>query len=699
MAPTKTSAEMTRRELLGAAGAGLLITVTPSGLPAQNQRQRTVAARLHLAPDGSITVMSGKVEIGQGSRAELTQAAAEELRVSPDRITMILADTELTPDDGGTAGSRTTPSTVPAVRRGAAAAREILIELARRRWDAADAKLTVENGIIRLGNRSLNYADLAASPELGPAFDRVIPSGVELAAVSQWSIMGDSLARPNARDLVTGEHQFPSDIRRPGMLYGKVLRPPSFGASLTKIDLAPARRLEGVVALHEDSFAGCAAPTTRQAAQAVEAMRGAASWETSPHPSSRELFPLLKRNAVTDPSGRRAPRVESRGSLETGLAEADNVIEAAYEISYIQHAPLEPRAAVAEWRDGRLTVWTGTQQPMRVRSQLAAELGVPEDNVRVIVPDTGGGFGGKHSGETAVEAARLARAAKRPVSLQWTREEEFTWAYFRPAALIETRAGLASNRRLTAWEFSNYNAGASALRSPYDIANVREQFIYCESPLREGSYRVLAATANNFARESFMDEAAAAAGEDPLEFRLAHLQEGRLRDVLKAAAARFRWRERRSRRSGNRGIGLACGTEKGSFVAACVEVETDREQGNIRVLEVCSAFECGAIINPRNLQAQVEGCIIMTLGGALTEEIAFEHGRILNNRFSRYPVPRFRDVPPIDCVLLDRPDLPSVGAGETPMIAVPPAVANAVHDACGTRVRTMPVRGSAIRQA
>jgi isoquinoline 1-oxidoreductase len=303
-----------------------------------------------------------------------------------------------------------------------------------------------------------------------------------------------------------------------------------------------------------------------------------------------------------------------------------------------REAPMEPRAAVAEWQDGRLTVWTGTQQPARVQRELAEAFRIPQERVRVIVPDTGGAFGGKHTGDAAVEAARLAQAAGRPVSLRWTRAEEFTWAYFRPAALIETKAGLDAGGKVLAWEFTNFNSGASALESPYEIAHARETFRYCESPLREGSYRVLAATANNFARESFMDELAAAAATDPLDYRLACLKNERLRAVLEAAAERFRWRERRKQRQEGRGIGLACGTEKGSYVAACVEVEAGKARGSLRVLEICEAYECGAIQNPDNLRAQVEGCIIMTLGGALSEEIRFEDGRILNRRFSQYVI-------------------------------------------------------------
>jgi isoquinoline 1-oxidoreductase len=322
---------------------------------------------------------------------------------------------------------------------------------------------------------------------------------------------------------------------------------------------------------------------------------------------------------------------------------------------------------------------------------VAQALRIPEERVRVIVPDTGGGFGGKHTGEVGVEAARLAKAAAHPVKVTWSRPEEFTWAYFRPAGLIEIQAGLDEGGNLTAWDFTNYNSGASAIESPYRIANQRAQFLPCDSPLREGSYRTLSATANNFARESFMDELAVAAGSDPLDFRLRHLENDRLRAVLVSAAERFDWKNRSKQTQPDRGVGLACGTEKGSYVAACAEVQVDRRQERIRVRQVCEAFECGAILNPANLRAQVEGCIIMGLGGALWEKIDFENGEVLNPSFSRYPVPRFKDVPQIDTILLNRPDLPSVGAGETPIIAIAPAIANAMFQATGIRVRSMPL--------
>jgi len=353
---------------------------------------------------------------------------------------------------------------------------------------------------------------------------------------------------------------------------------------------------------------------------------------------------------------------------------------------------MEPRSAVAEWRDGRMTVWTGTSNSFAVRQQVAEALKAPLESVRVMVPHFGGGFGGKHTGEAAVEAARLAKAAGRPVTLHWTRAEEFMWAYFRPAALIEVEAGLDAGNSIAAWDFTNYNSGGAALDTPYRVANARVRFVASDSPLRQSSYRCLAATANNFAREAFTDELAEAAGKDPLEFRLAHLDNERLRNVLTAAAERFRWAERRKKRRPGAGIGLACGTEKNSVVAACVEVEVDRASGSPRLVEIVEAFDCGAILNPANLRCQVEGCIMMGLGPALREEIQFREGRLTNGSFGAYPVPRFRDMPKVDLVLLDRKDLEPAGAGETPIIAVAPAIANAVFDATGKRVRSMPIR-------
>jgi isoquinoline 1-oxidoreductase len=322
----------------------------------------------------------------------------------------------------------------------------------------------------------------------------------------------------------------------------------------------------------------------------------------------------------------------------------------------------------------------------------------------VVVPDTGSGYGGKHTGEAAIEAARLARAAGVPIKLVWTREEEFTWAYFRPAGVMDVTSGVRADGTLTAWEFHNYNAGPAAIRTPYEVPHQRIEYHVSRSPLRQGSYRALAATANIFARETHMDELAHLVGIDPLAFRLRNLRDERLRAVLEAAAERFGWggsqpaagpAEPAGAHGGApgeaRGAGLACGTEKGGYVATCAEVAVDRATGQVRIVRVVEAFECGAIVNPDHLRLQIEGAIVQALGGALFEAVEFADGRVLNAGLSRYRVPRFADAPAIETVLVDRKDLPSAGAGETPLVGLAPAAGNAIFAATGVRLRALPL--------
>ncbi len=336
-----------------------------------------------------------------------------------------------------------------------------------------------------------------------------------------------------------------------------------------------------------------------------------------------------------------------------------------------------------------MTVWTGTQRPFGVRDDLAQALGLANDQVRVIVPDTGSGYGGKHTGEAAIEAARLARAAGKPVKVVWTRQEEFTWAYFRPAGVIDIASGARDDGTITAWEFHNYLSGPAGLATPYNIAHQKCAFHGARSPLKTGSYRGLAATANHFARETHMDELAQAVKMDPLEFRLKNLTNDRLRSVLLAGAEAFGWGKRAP--GGGHGFGLACGTEKGSNVATCAEVVADAATGNVKVARAVTAFECGAVVNPNHLKNQLEGSMIMGLGGALFEAIEFADGKITNPRLSEYRVPRFADAPKLEVVLVDRKDLASAGAGETGIVAIAPAIGNAIFQATGLRLRSMPM--------
>jgi nicotinate dehydrogenase subunit B len=687
--------EPDRRDFLRAVGGGIMVFLVLGEADAQQPGQRRgggagrggsqdLAARLHIAQDGTVTVYTGKVEVGQNSRTSLSQAVAEELRAPVASIRLVMGDTALTPNDGGTSGSQTTPSTFPQLRRAAAAARELLLDLAAEQAKVERGSLTLADGKVTHPptGRSFSFGELTHGKQL----TKTVTTEVRLTPAAEWKVIGTSVPKVEGRAIVTGKHRYASDITRPGLLHGKVLRPVSFNASLVSVNLARAKALPGVITVRDGDFVGVAAPSVALAEQALDVI--GSEWKVSPQPSDKDLFASLKKGG-SEGGGGGGRGNQNQGSVSQGLAEADHTLRATYTVAYIAHAPLEPRAAVAEWQDGKLTVWTGTQQPFRVRSDLARAFGVAEERVRVLVPDTGSGYGGKHTSEAAVEAARLAKAADRPVKLVWTREEEFTWAYFRPAGVIEMTAGVKKDGTLTAWEAHNYNSGQSALQPPYAIAHRQTVFHGSRAPLRQGSYRALASTANVFARESHMDDLGHALGMDPLEFRLKNLKDARLRAVLEAAARQFSWGQ--AKPTPGHGVGLACGTEKGSFVATCAEIAADRASGQVRVVRLVTAFECGAVINPEHLKNQVEGAVVMGLGGALWEAIRFEDGKVLNPRFSRYRVPRFADVPALETVLVDRKDLPSIGAGETPIVAVAPAVGNAIFQATGLRLRSLPM--------
>jgi isoquinoline 1-oxidoreductase len=572
----------------------------------------------------------------------------------------------------------------PQLRKAAAATRELLIDLAAQQWQVERSSVRIENArfVNHDTTKSLTFGDLAKGLKLV----KMIPDDTKTTPVKDWTISGTLVAKIDGRDFVTGKHQYTSDLRLPGMLYGKVVRPASFKATLVSIDTKPAEAL-GATVIRDGSFIGVLARNQLLASRAADAMR--VEWKSDPQPSNAELFEVLRKPASAEARGEGGGRGRSTGSIDEGLATADKKLEQTYTVAYIAHVPLEPRAAVAEWKDGKLTVWTGTQRPFGVRSELAEAFRMPEEKIRVIVPDTGSAYGGKHTGECAVEAARLARNAGKPVKLVWTREEEFSWAYFRPAGVIDIKSGVKNDGSITAWEFHNYNSGSAAIQHRYEIANQRIQFHSAQSPLRQGSYRGLAATANHFARETHIDELAALVNIDPLEFRLKNLKDERMRGVLEAAAKSFGWGSKKT--TPGRGVGLSCGFEKGGYVATCAEVAADRKSGKVELIRVVEAFECGAVVNPLHLHNQIEGAVVMAIGGAMFEAIRFSNGKILNPRFSRYRLPRFSDIPRIEVVIVDRKDLPSAGAGETPIVGLAPAVGNAIFNATGVRLRSLPL--------
>lgn len=686
-----------RREFFKRLGGGIVVLFAlQNGSPPEAQAQESggggrrrqggsqpqdIGAWLHIGEDGVVSAFTGKTEVGQNIRTSLSQVVAEELRVPITSIRMVMADTDLTPYDAGTFGSRTTPAMAPQLRKAAVAAREALLDLAAEQWKVDRNTLVISDGkITQPGkSRSLSFGQLTRGQKLLKTIgEEALPT-----PATQWKTAGRSVPKVEGRAIITGKHQYTSDMRLPGMVYGKVLRPSTLGATLATLDSKAAAAMPGVSVVRDGDFVGVTAPNTQAAAQAIEVLR--VEWKATPQSSSQKLFDELR----ADPPAAKDPNTATpapEGSIPAGEAVAEKIAWSTYTIAYIAHAPLEPRAAVAQWEGDKLTVWTGTQRPFGVRGELAGAFRIGEDRVRVIVPDTGSGYGGKHTGEAAIEAARLAKTAGKPVKLVWTREEEFTWAYFRPAGVIDVKGSANADGTLSSWEFHNYNSGNSGIETPYNVANKKIEFHRTRSPLRQGSYRGLASVANNFARESTMDDLAHSLKIDPLEFRLKNLQDARLRAVFEAAANRFGWNKKPA--PGN-GFGIGGGYEKGGYVATCAEVSVTR--GAVKVLRTVTAFECGAIINPDHLKNQVEGAVVMGLGGALFEAIEFENGKISNASFAQYRVPRFRDVPPIEIVLLDRKDLPSAGAGECPIIGIAPAIGNAIFNATGQRIRSLPL--------
>ena len=637
--------EPRERDYFDVLGDGLaVVALPPEGAP-------TGGAWLHIDPTGRITGFVGKVEVGQGTRRTLRVAIANELGVPLDVVALVMGDTDVCPYDMGTFGSMSMPQASRDVRRAAGAARAIL----------------ERDGAVHAGARRLE----------------VVPADSAIGPTTAWTPRNDDDDHRERVAAVTGAKVFASDVRRPRMLEGAVLRPPAIGARLRRADASAAGAMAGVTVVSEGEFVGVAAPTAPLARAALHAV--VAEWDPGETVAEADLEAHLRAHLVEHEGW--GGRFEQEAGDVDAPDRAAVSVEATYTTPYLAHAPMETRVAVAEWEGERVTVWTGTQQPFAARRALAEAFRLSEGRVRVVVPDTGCGFGGKHDPETAIAAARLARAAGAPVRVQWTREEEFSWAYFRPAAVIDVRAGATSDGDLRVWDFLDVNAGSAGIVVPYTVPNRRIRFQPAASPLRQGAYRALAASANNFARECTIDELAHAVRLDPLEFRLRNLRDDRLAAVAQAAATQFGWPHVDA--EPGVGAGVAIGMEKNGRVATCALVQVDGDQ--LDVLRVVTAFDCGAVIDPDNLRNQIEGATVMGIGGALFESVHFGDGHIRNPRFSDYRVPRFADTPPIEVVLVDHPELPPAGGGETPIMAIAPAIANAIFAATGRRSRALPL--------
>jgi len=682
--------EFGRRDFLRALtamGGGLLVVAALPEAAAQESGQGRgggavpgdLASWVHIDASGHVTVYTGKVEIGQNIRTSLSQTVGDELRVPLSSIALVMADTALTPFDQGTFGSRTTPTMAPQLAKVAATARQMLVEQAAALWrvdastiEAGDGRVTARDG------RTATYGQLTE----GKSLVGVVAADPPEMARERWAVRGTAAHKVDGRAFVTGQHAYSPDITRPQIAFGKVIRPVAAGATPKSVDDSKARALTGVTVVRDGEFIGVVAPHERAAKAAAAAI--VVEWNRlGGQPSSDTIYDYLKQTAASAGRGGGAPRVV--GDVTRARAEASHVLEASYRIPYIAHVPLEPRSAVAEWADGKVTVWCGTQRPFGVRTEVAQAFHLAEDQVRVIVPDMGSAYGGKHTGEHAIEAARLAKAAGRPVKIVYTRAEEFMFGYLRPAGVIDVRAAVDANGKLSLWEFDDYNSGNAAIQTPYVVPNQRVAFHSSDSPFRQGSYRGLAATANNYVREMHMDALARVVGADAVEFRLKHIDDPRLRTVLTTAAEKSGWPKPSAP---GRALGIACGVEKGGYIATAAELS--KAANGFKLERLVVVFECGAIVNPDGLRNQTEGAVVQGLGGALFEAIEFADGEMLNGTMSAYRVPRFKDVPSIDVILIDRRDLPSAGAGETPIICVAPAIGSAAR-AFGTVDTRLPV--------
>jgi isoquinoline 1-oxidoreductase len=671
---------VTRRNFFKLMGGGVAVALTFNDLIGSSllkpwADEDSIASWIHIKEDGKVSVFTGKVEVGQNIRTSLSQIVAEELRVPMSSIEMIMGDTSLTPYDRGTFGSHTTPEMSPILRKAAASLREALFEMAATANKTSASSIKSEDGkIILPGGKSISYAEISKGKKILKPLNDKAP----LTPPDKWKVAGQSVPKVNGRDFVTGKHRYASDLTLTGMLYGKVLRAPSYGATLVSVDTSKAKAMAGITVVEEKDFIGVVGPDSQKAESALWEIT--AQWKEKSQPSRDKIFDFFKENAGSS-------RPESnKGNVEKVFTESRDMISQTFYVDYIAHVPLEPRTGLAHWEGNKLTVWTGTQRPFGVQEQLSELFSIPKENVRVIMPDTGSGYGGKHTGEAALEAAQLAKAVGKPVKVNWTREEEFKWAYFRPGGLIEMKSSVDANGIVTAWEHHNYNSGGAGLRNPYEAVNEKIEYHPVDSPLRQGSYRALAATANVFTRECQMNDMAHLRKIDPVTFRLKNLKDERLKDVLEATAKAFGWGK--TKKSGH-GYGIACAYEKGGYIGTAVEVHL--ESNEVKIDRIVATYECGKVINPRHLKSQVSGSLVQGLGGALFESIDFKDGKVLNASMGNYRVPRFSDLPEIEVVLLDRPDIKSTGAGEAALVALAPAIRDAIFEATGKKLTSLPM--------
>jgi isoquinoline 1-oxidoreductase len=693
--------DMTRRTFIKAVGGGVVILVSlgPSALVSAQGRRgypTDINAYLRVGEDGRVTVFSGKIEMGQGVLTSQAQMIADELGVTLDAIDMILGDTDQCPWDAGTWGSLTTRMFGPSLRAAGAEARLVLTQLAAEHLGVPRESLEVDGGVVFVKgdrSRSVSYATLAKGKEI----TRTLDEKAVLRSVAEFSVMGTSPVRLDATDKVTGAAKYAGDVRLPGLLYARLLRPPAHGAKLRSVDTDAAAKMPGTKVVNQDGMVAVLHETPDGAEEALS--RVEAKWDVPSHDVDQDsIFDWLMKSAPS-PNTR-----DDRGDVATAISSAEKVYQRTYTTGYRAHSPMEPHTSVAELKNGKMTIWASTQSPFGTRDAIARELEMDPGNVRVITPYVGGGFGGKSAGRQSSEAARLARIAGRPVMVAWTRQEEFFYDTFDPASIVKISSALGADGKLTAWDYDVYFAGSRSAEIYYDIPNAR---------LREhgswrgagsdahlwsvGPWRAPGANTNVFARESHLDIMAADAGIDPVEFRLKNMSDERMLRVVKAAAEAFGWKP--SPGPSGRGVGIACGIDAGTYVALAAKVAVDRTSGEIRVERVVCAQDMGIVVSPVGATMQVEGCITMGLGYVLSEELHFKGAEILDTNFGTYSLPKFSWVPKIETVLVKNDDLAPQGGGEPAIVPMGAVVANAVFDATGVRLDRLPMTKERVKQA
>ncbi len=692
---------MDRRDFLKLTGSGLLVLWSVDPLPGQTAAapQRAAAdfnSFLHIGADGRVTCLVGKIEMGQGVMTSLPQLAAEELGVPLSSMDIVMGDTDLCPSDRGTFGSLSIRMFGPTLRAAAAEARAVLVQMAAERLGLPVADLEVREGIVRSKThpaRQVSYGELTA----GKRIERHLDGQAALKKVGAFTIMGQSAPRRDALEKVTGKAKFAGDIVPTGALHARILRPPSHGAKLLRADTAKASAVPGTRVVRDGDLIAVLHEHYDEATRALGLIK--ATFSPSPSKLTHEtIFEHLQKVAPE------ARTTDSRGSLSDGEKSASQIVEQTYLKGYVAHAPMETHSAVAMAEKGKVTVWAGTQTPFPLKTQIARALNIAPEKVRVITPYVGGGFGGKSASQQGIEAARLAMASGKPVRVMWSREEEFFFDTFDPAAVITIRAGFDAAKKIIFWDNTIIGAGGRGSALFYEVPNHRTAVRGGWNanpagmhPFAIGPWRAPGANANVFARESHMDVMAAKAGMDPVEFRLWNLSDPRMRRVLEAAAKQFAWTPKPA--PSGRGFGVACGDDAGTYVAAMAEVKVDKATGRVQVVRVVCAQDMGIVVNPEGARQQMEGCITMGLGYTLSEEVRFKDGVVLDTNFDTYELPRFSGVPRIETVILDSPDLAPQGGGEPAIVTTGAVLANAVFDAVGARVVQLPMTPARVKSA